>query len=915
MRLLNKNYKLSLLKIKPLLMNKALLSFIAVFLISNSFAQQNNVRLGSAQIIAKSDITNLPNFIKLQPGQTVKQENFVSWAVYGLNIPNNSTFKAYSVEKDGLGMLHTRHKQYLNDIPVEGSMLISHSKNGEVQLVNGDYYQNFSSNVTASITEQSALQAALKKVNANKYMWQNTLFQKQTGNDYTPHGELVIGQKKEAEYSAGNVRLAYKVNIYAETPLYRANVCVDANTAEILDEQNLICTIDVPGTALTKFSGTVALTSDSTAPASYRLRETGRGNGIETYNLQNGTTYVNNDFTNTSSAWTNTGADQVATDAHWGTEMTYDYYQTVHSRNSIDGNGFELKSYVHYRTNFINAFWNGQEMTYGDGDVGSGFYPLTSLDVCGHEVTHGLTNFTAGLGGGEAGALNEGFSDIFGTTIEFFARPLQTDWLMGADFMTNGAGFRDLSQPKNLGQPNTYQGTFWDPNGEVHQNDGPCIYWYYLLCQGGTGTNDLGNSWNVSGITMAKAQMIAFRGLTVYFTPSTNYAAARMYTIQAATDLYGTCSAEYQATMNAWHAVGVGAQYSATSVTPSFTNSGITCAVPMTVTFNNTSGNAVSYTWNFGDGGTSTAISPTHTFTSAATDTVKLVATSCAGNKDSTIKILTIGAIGSTNLLTEGFETTTLPGPDWNISSAGTNWMITSQAAATGAKSAMIDNKINTSGNNSILETISYDISAVVTPKFTFKMAYRQDTVGNNDKLQIFTSTDCGNTWAPRWARLGAALATVTPPDTTYFIPGTGNFTTYSVNINGVAGQSNVKFRFQFFADTAAKGPGNNIYLDDINLFDASIGIAQQQNDLGFDIYPNPSAGSTTVHFNFTETHSVSLSVSDVLGRVVESVPNRQYEAGETKLAIGEKVQYKAGVYFVNIIIDGKALSRKITVQ
>jgi hypothetical protein len=275
---------------------------------------------------------------------------------------------------------------------------------------------------------------------------------------------------------------------------------------------------------------------------------------------------------------------------------------------------------------------------------------MTALDVCGHEITHGLTNFTAGLNGGGTGepdALNEGFSDIFGTTIEWYARPSQHDWIMGADITCNSSGvqnhvgIRDMSNPNAFQQPDTYQGTYWDSNGEPHNNNGPCIYWYYLLCQGGSGTNDIGNAYNVTGITMNKARFIAFRGLTYYFTSSTKYANARNYTIQAATDLYGACSQEVASTTNAWYAVGVGAAASNGVPTAGFAAANTSsCSAPLSVTFSNSSTGASTYAWNFGDGGTSTSATPAHTYTAPGVYAVTLVATgTCsASSKDTLVK-------------------------------------------------------------------------------------------------------------------------------------------------------------------------------------------------------------------------------------------------------------------------------------
>src|ERR1700757_342961 len=625
--------------------------------INQSFAQEQT-RLGKVKVVSYHKETKLPNFIRFTEEQNIAPDKFVEWASYAFNLPSTSTLKAYSVENDKLGFTHTRYKQYVNGYPEEGTMLITHTLNGKLKTVNGEYFQNLSSSYSASLSEADALQLALKKVSAKKYKWDNKEIEAQKRKElndpnftYYPKGELVVVHKKGTDYSASSLRLAYKFNVYAEVPLSRANIFVDAQTGEILDSKNLICTTDVVGSAVTMFSGTVTMTSDNTGTNAYRLRETGRGLGINTYNMNNGTSYTQTDFTNTSSTWNLAGTDQAAADAHWGAEKTYDYYKNIHSRNSIDGNGYALNSYMHYSTNFVNAYWDGTEMTYGDGDVSQGFLMMTALDVCGHEISHGLTNFTSQLNGGgtdEASALNEGNSDIFGTTIENYARPLQWDWLMGADITCTTAGvqdhkgIRDMSNPKNLGQPNCYNGVNWDPAGEPHNNNGPFIYWYYLLCQGGSGTNDIGNTWNVNGITMAEAKMIAFRGNTVYFTPNTTYADARTAMIEAATDLYGICSQELAATTNAWYAVGVGAASTGGGVpTAAFSvNNSMSCSAPLAVQFANTTTGATTYNWSFGDGATSTAITPAHTYTAAGTYEVQLIATgTCsAASKDTLTK-------------------------------------------------------------------------------------------------------------------------------------------------------------------------------------------------------------------------------------------------------------------------------------
>ncbi|HEY6159939.1 MAG TPA: M4 family metallopeptidase, partial [Bacteroidia bacterium] len=497
---------------------------IATALSGISFSASAQSQLSDAAITSYSKLTGLPNFFRFYPGHRLNAEQLNDWARYSLGLDGAVTFKAYSTEPDQLGFVHVRFREYLNEYPIENSMLIAHVKDGNVVSLNGDYYKLLDPAQSAAVSEQLALQNALKKVNAKRYKWENRTEEEEMKKDlndpgftYYPKGELVIAHVDGKDYSAANMRLAYKFNIYAEEPLSRAYIFVDAQTGEVIGKSDIIHDADVVGTATTVYSGTVPMTCDNTGPNAYRLQETGRGNGIRTYNINNTTTYTNTDFTNNSPNWNLANPNKAAEDAHWGAEMTYDYYNQVHSRNSIDGNGYALLSYVHYSTNYVNAFWDGTRMTYGDGNISQGFSIMTGLDVCGHEITHGLTTFTAGLNGGEAGALNEGFSDIFGTTIERFARPSQWDWIMGADITTNGLGIRTMSNPNSSAypgpQPDTYMGTYWDPNGEVHNNNGPCIYWYYLLCQGGSGTNDNNNAYNVTGITMNSARRIAFRGL------------------------------------------------------------------------------------------------------------------------------------------------------------------------------------------------------------------------------------------------------------------------------------------------------------------------------------------------------------------------------------------------------------------
>ncbi len=255
-----------------------------------------------------------------------------------------------------------------------------------------------------------------------------------------------------------------------------------------------------------------------------------------------------------------------ALDAHWAMEKTYDFYLSQLGRNSYDNAGALIKNYVHTDVNFNNAFWNGTAMSYGDGD-GIEMNALVSIDVVGHEFTHAVVEKTADLQyQGESGALNESFADIFGTAIEFYGSS-SPNWTMAEDFMlTPPFIMRSLSNPNICGQPDTYNGQYWHPSsnssdhGGVHTNSGVQNFWFYLLCQGGSGTNDppLNNAYTVTGIGINQAVQIAYRNLRFYLTQNSNYFNSYYGSLQAAEDLYGNPSSQYNAVRAAWYAVGIG---------------------------------------------------------------------------------------------------------------------------------------------------------------------------------------------------------------------------------------------------------------------------------------------------------------------------------------------------------------------
>ncbi len=474
---------------------------------------------------------------------------------------------------DNLGYRHLKYQVYYRGIPVEFAHIYVHTKNGRIVSLNGDYFNAEGVDVSPALSKEAAFQAALNHVGARKYLWENPAEARLMEYE-KPEGQLVLLPDFRHRNSKAQAapRLAYKFDIYAKEPLSRANVYVDARTGALLYKDNIIRSAVADGTADTRYSGRQNIKTDS-YNNQYRLRDYSRGGGIEVYDMNEGTDYsravdfVDNDNNWTSDEYNNDAKDNAALDAHWGLEMTYDFWHDVHNRNSFDNDGAVIKAYVHYDRNYDNAYWNGRVLTFGDGSD-TYFDALTALDVVGHEFGHAVCDYTADLTYSyESGALDEGLADIWGACVEHRAAPNKRTWLIGEDIERRDGhqALRDMSNPNAEGQPDTYGGTNWytgsSDNGGVHINSGVLNFWFYLISEGGRGTNDNGDDYDVTAIGMDKGAQIVYRAESVYMTSSTDYADMRTYTIQAARDIYGQGSDEEQTVTNAWYAVGVGSPY------------------------------------------------------------------------------------------------------------------------------------------------------------------------------------------------------------------------------------------------------------------------------------------------------------------------------------------------------------------
>ncbi|SKC00225.1 Por secretion system C-terminal sorting domain-containing protein [Soonwooa buanensis] len=553
------------------------------------------------------------NLITFSEGSNLSKSNTQNILKDVLKLSDESSMKKVNEVRYNSDFVTEKFAHYINGIRVEGSTYNVNYKGDKLISMSGEVFTTNDIISKPQISESNAFASALKKVNAQRYMWENAAYSAKTG--YTkPKAELVY-LPVETLGQMSKLILAYKFDIYAAKPMSRGYVYIDATSGDFVsynaimkhahsksESNDLIATnrnqattskIEIPesykatslelGNAATRYSGARQIET-KLVNGQYILASESRKvytkNSNKTDDIESATEFVDNDNNWTAAEFDNSNFDNAALDAHWGVSNTYDYFKSTFNRDSFDNAGAEINSYVHFYEKLENAAWSGAEMVYGDGDVY--FKPLTAFDVTAHELGHAVCQYTANLAyEREHGAINEGLSDIWAAIIEHKYAPEKQPFLIGEDITNVAPGFiRSMSNPKSATlskQPDTYKGQYWQPATKaegctipseeandycgVHTNSGVLNHWFYILVSGKTGTNDVGSSYNVTGIGWEKAANIVYRLESSFLTEFSTYKNTRDFAIQAAKELYGDTSAEAIAVQDAFYAVGVGTKH------------------------------------------------------------------------------------------------------------------------------------------------------------------------------------------------------------------------------------------------------------------------------------------------------------------------------------------------------------------
>lgn len=478
-------------------------------------------------------------------------------------------FDVRDVVVDANGTEHVRMDRTYRGLPVFGGDVVVHSRNGKLTSVS----HTVRSSVRPDLKEHVGAAAAVEAAAAS------------FGADYqrVPTLRKVLYARHMAPILAWEVQLE---GTDAEGSLLDKTYFVDARTGKLLLGVNNIhaaaggrtsttATSNTPGlasvgTGRSLLNGSVLLNTTTTG-SGYGLTDASRSNSV-TRNA-NGATLseaaaLSTPFVDGDNIWgdgTKRNSATIAADAHYGLAASWDYYQQVFGRLGIRNDGAPTTSYAHVGRSLANAYWYAGAMYFGDGN--NDFHPMVSLDIVGHEMSHGVTQATAGLVySGESGGLNEATSDIFGTMIERFANNANDtpDYTIG-----ERVGVRNPMRYMYKPSLNSYSAECYSAAVMTmgpHSASGIGIQFFYLLAEGavapantGLSPADLVCNGNTAlrGVGPDAAQKIWYHALTRYMTSNTNYAAARVATLQASADLFGIGSVQQQAVAAAWSAVSV----------------------------------------------------------------------------------------------------------------------------------------------------------------------------------------------------------------------------------------------------------------------------------------------------------------------------------------------------------------------
>lgn len=479
-----------------------------------------------------------------------------------LKITLNDNFKKVPLSSKIKSFVDEHYYQYYKGIKVDGAEYYLHYKNGELFYANGHYVdiKDMDTNPTLKAEDAKVAFAKYKEISLDSIL------------NYKV--ELIIKEVPEIDNGTFlTPKLVYRVWLDSESRNNTEIGFIDAVSGKILMTIPIYESISGNGTLATRYSS-IQMGTTYFYNTNYHLNDSSRGANIHVMNLQ-GSTSISNfvELSDADNNWTSAehsaSKNDMGLDVYWAQQKIYDYLNINYGLNSFDDNGGDLTSYIRYGSNNSyadNAGWSStlQHFIFGTGYTW--FKPVASIDAVAHEYGHALTTSFIGWGNN---CFNEGLSDIWSAILEYRIKPNST-WKIGEQIDLSYGCLRNLQTTNDNNartkMANTYGTTSYfnyNEDDQIYYRAGVFSHWFYLLVNGGSGTNGLGNAYNVYGTGMSTAeQLIAYSVSGGYLSGTTSYADIRDVFVIVADDvlcLTDNSILRYQIE-SAWYAVGVGSQ-------------------------------------------------------------------------------------------------------------------------------------------------------------------------------------------------------------------------------------------------------------------------------------------------------------------------------------------------------------------
>lgn len=472
----------------------------------------------------------------------------------------NDEFRKIPRKEKKKEFIHEHFDQYYKGIKIDDAGYNFHYKNGKMFYAHGHYVKVDDLEVTPTVTPEKA-----KDCFAN-YIGIPT----DSVADFI--AELIIKEITIKENDSVLLpKLVYRIYLYANYENNTEIGFIDAHTCEILLTEPALIGYSATGTFATRYSGSRQGITHSYSGA-FHLADSTRGAIIHTWNLNGNTNFLSvyelsDNDNNWTSAEHSASENDMGLDVHWALQQIYDLLNNVHGINSFNDSGYAIDAYIHYGTinnDRDNSGWNPtlNVLVFGDGAVV--FRPIACLDAVAHEFGHGITDFQIGWPySGDRAAFHEGMSDIWGVIFENRIRP-NSIWQIGEQITIHYGCLRNIHNTNDPNAMQTISDTYLSAqynSGNNYVRSGVLSHWFYLLVNGGSGTNGVGNAYTVYGMGIDIAENLIIEAVyNSYLNGITTYPDLRTSMVNAATALCGSNSLLVRQVENAWYAVGVGTQ-------------------------------------------------------------------------------------------------------------------------------------------------------------------------------------------------------------------------------------------------------------------------------------------------------------------------------------------------------------------